>query len=51
MPKATKPKYYAVRVGKGGPQIYTAWNEVSDQAFNVGIPMVLTASDISAAPT
>ncbi|KZP32388.1 hypothetical protein FIBSPDRAFT_707487, partial [Athelia psychrophila] len=29
MPKAAKSKFYAVRQGRGGPQIYNSWNDVS----------------------
>jgi viroplasmin and RNaseH domain-containing protein len=29
MPKATKPKFYAVRVGREGPKTYLTWDEVS----------------------
>ncbi|KAF8557357.1 hypothetical protein OG21DRAFT_305996 [Imleria badia] len=29
MPKAPRKKYYAVRVGREGPQIYNTWEECS----------------------
>lgn len=29
MPKAPRKKYYAVRVGRQGPNIYETWDEVS----------------------
>ena len=28
MPKAAKQKYYAVKIGREGPKIYTTWQEV-----------------------
>ena len=28
MPKSKKTKYYAVSVGRGGPMIYSTWDEV-----------------------
>lgn len=28
MPKSGKQKYYAVKVGRGGPQVYTTWEKV-----------------------
>jgi len=31
MPKSKGVKYYAVRVGRGGPQIYNTWEEVRSQ--------------------
>jgi len=31
MPKSKGMKYYAVRVGRGGPQIYNTWEEVRSQ--------------------
>lgn len=29
MPKASKNKYYAVKLGREGPKIYNTWDEVS----------------------
>ncbi|KAF5336912.1 hypothetical protein D9611_003448 [Ephemerocybe angulata] len=29
MPKSKGPKFYAVLIGRGGPQVYTSWDEVS----------------------
>lgn len=31
MPKASKNKYYAVKLGREGPKIYNTWDEVSVQ--------------------
>jgi hypothetical protein len=32
MPKSSKNKYYAVKLGREGPKIYNTWDEVS--AYN-----------------
>ena len=33
MPKSQGKKYYAVKVGRGGPKIYDTWDEVRQQLF------------------
>lgn len=44
MPKAAKTKYYAVKLGREGPQIYNTWDEVSIAPYALESQLTLRSS-------
>lgn len=40
MPKAKGPKWYAVLIGRDGPQVYGDWEEVSQEIFTQEVELI-----------